>query len=176
MLKLFRVTTVPISLDKLLGGQLQFMSAHYDVTGISSDGDVLHKVAARENIKVEPIEMTRQITPIKDLKAVFQLYRYFKKHQPFIVHSHTPKAGTLGMLAAKLAGVPHRLHTVAGLPLMETTGKKRKLLNFVERFTYSQATKVYPNSFGLQKIILDQKSPEQLFLAPTLKQVCHLHS
>lgn len=155
--QLFRITTIPLSLDKLLGGQLKFMSDHYQVTGISSQGEQLQKVATRENIKVAAIEMTRQITPFKDLKAVFHLYRYFKKHQPFIVHSHTPKAGTLGMLAAKLARVPHRLHTVAGLPLMETTGKKRKLLNFVERFTYSQATRVYPNSFGLQKIILDQQ-------------------
>jgi hypothetical protein len=36
------------------------------------------------------------------------------------------------MLAAKFAGVPNRLHTIAGLPL-EATGNKRKLLNFVER-------------------------------------------
>ena len=59
------------------------------------------------------------------------------------------------MLAAKLAGVPIRLHTVAGLPLMETTGIKRKILNAVETFTYSLATKVFPNSYGLKKIILD---------------------
>ena len=59
------------------------------------------------------------------------------------------------MLAAKLAGVPIRLHTVAGLPLMETTGIKRKILNAVETFTYSLATKVFPNSYGLKRIILD---------------------
>jgi glycosyltransferase involved in cell wall biosynthesis len=58
------------------------------------------------------------------------------------------------MLGAKLAGVPIRLHTVAGLPLMETTGLKRKLLNGVEKFTYLFATKVYPNSKGLYDFIL----------------------
>ena len=58
------------------------------------------------------------------------------------------------MLAAKMAGVPIRLHTVAGMPLMETTGAKRKVLNAVEKFTYSLATKVYPNSHGLKEIIL----------------------
>lgn len=80
---------------------------------------------------------------------------FLKKTRPFIVHSHTPKAGVVGMLAAKLAGVPHRLHTVAGLPLLEASGSKRKVLDIVEKFTYSCATMVYPNSFGLKSIILD---------------------
>ena len=61
------------------------------------------------------------------------------------------------MMAAKLAGVKIRLHTVAGLPLMEATGNKRKVLNFVEKLTYSCATKVYPNSQGLYDFILKEK-------------------
>ena len=60
------------------------------------------------------------------------MYKFFKKERPFIVHTHTPKAGTVGMLAAKLAGVPHRLHTIAGLPLLEASGSKRKLLDVVD--------------------------------------------
>ncbi|MFO7720757.1 MAG: glycosyltransferase family 4 protein, partial [Gillisia sp.] len=110
------------------------------------------------------VEMTREITPLKDLKAVYKLYSFFKSENPLIVHTHTPKAGIVGMLAAKLAGVPIRLHTVAGLPLMETTGSKRKILNFVEKLTYALATKVYPNSKGLYEIILKEKfaSPSKL--------------
>ncbi len=101
--------------------------------------------------------MTRKITPIKDLVAVFQLFLFLKKTKPFIVHSHTPKAGTVAMIASKMAGVPNRLHTIAGLPLLEATGNKRKLLNFVEKITYKCATKVYPNSNGLKKIIIQEK-------------------
>jgi len=71
------------------------------------------------------------------------------------VHSHTPKAGIVGMLGAKLAGVPIRLHTVAGLPLMEATGVKRKVLDFVEKLTYACATKVYPISYGMESFILE---------------------
>ena len=65
-----------------------------------------------------------------------------------------PKAGTLGMLAAFTARVPHRLHTIAGLPLLEARGAKRFLLDTVEKFTYLCATRIYPNSFGLKDIIL----------------------
>src|SRR5690606_38864836 len=138
---------------------LHFMSQYYEVLGVSSNGEnnELAHVTEREGIPTQAIEMTRQITPLKDLKAVWQLYRLFKKEKPFIVHSHTPKAGTLSMLAAKLAGVPHRLHTIAGLPLMEATGLKRTVLNMVEKATYACATKIYPNSYGLVEIILEHQ-------------------
>ena len=157
--KLIRITTVPQSLSGLLTGQLKFMAQYFNVLGVSSKGsnNDLKEVTEQEGIPTYAIEMTRKITPIKDLRAVWQLFKLFKKEKPFVVHTHTPKAGTLGMLAAKLAGVPHRLHTIAGLPLVEATGSKRILLNLVEKITYACATKIYPNSNGLQDIILEQK-------------------
>jgi glycosyltransferase involved in cell wall biosynthesis len=155
--KLIRITTVPISLEKLLENQLRFMKQYYKVTAISADKDNLVRVGKLQKVPTFHVEMTRKITPFQDLKAVWQLYSYFKKEKPCIVHSHTPKAGTLGMLAAKLAGVPHRLHTIAGLPLLEATGGKRKLLNAVEKATYACATHIYPNSFGLKEIIIQEQ-------------------
>ena len=155
--KLIRITTVPSSLKILLRGQLRFMSQHYEVTAISSEKDYLENVGQIENVATFTLEMTRKITPFQDLKSVLQLFFYLKKTKPFIVHTHTPKAGIVGMFAAKLAGVPHRLHTVAGLPLLEATGTKRKILDRVEKLTYGFATNVYPNSFGLLQIIKDNQ-------------------
>lgn len=167
--KLIRITTVPISLGGLLQGQSKFMSQFYEVVGISSDKENLEKVGAKEEIRVIPVNLTRKITPIQDLKALITLYKILRKEKPFIVHSHTPKAGTIGMMAARLAGVPHRLHTIAGLPLVEATGPKRVLLNAVEKLTYYCATKVYPNSVGLQDIVLDHKFTD----AKKLKVIGH---
>lgn len=150
---LIRITTVPLSLDKLLEGQLNYMSEFYNVIAVSSEKEYLEKIGKRENVATHHIEMTRKITPIQDLVSVVKMYFFFKKVKPFIVHTHTPKAGIVGMVAARLAGVPHRLHTVAGLPLLEATGLKRQLLDFVEKLTYSCATKVYPNSNALLGII-----------------------
>lgn len=153
--KLIRITTVPLSLKILLRGQHRFMSSNgFEVLGVSSQGTELQDVHQTEHIRVEALEMTRTISPIKDLKALWQFYRLCKNEKPTMVHSHTPKAGIVGMLGAKLAGVPIRLHTVAGMPLMEATGIKRKILDFVEKLTYSAATKVYPNSKGLYDFIL----------------------
>ena len=155
MKKLIRITTVPLSLEVLLKGQLRFMASNgFDVKGVSSEGEELREVHENEGIAVEAITMSRKITPFQDLKSLWEMWNFLRKEKPQIVHTHTPKAGIIGMLAARLAGVPHRLHTVAGLPLMEATGTKRKILNFVEKLTYSSATRVYPNSKGLYDFIL----------------------
>ncbi|WP_423818770.1 glycosyltransferase family 4 protein [Salinimicrobium sp. TIG7-5_MAKvit] len=162
--KLIRITTIPLSLEKLLEGQLTFMNNHLEVTAVSAEEIRLQKYGWDNRINTFHVEMTREITPAKDLKALFKLYRFLKREKPAIVHTHTPKAGIIGMMAAKMAGVPVRLHTVAGMPLMETTGAKREVLEQVERLTYSLATKVYPNSEGLKKIILERNfaEPEKL--------------
>ena len=155
MKKLIRITTVPLSLKVLLKGQLRFMASNgFDVKGVSSEGEELREVHENEGIAEEAITMSRKITPFQDLKSLWEMWNFLIKEKPQIVHTHTPKAGIIGMLAARLAGVPHRLHTVAGLPLMEATGVKRKILNFVEKLTYSSATRVYPNSKGLYDFIL----------------------
>ena len=155
--KIIRITTVPASLSILLKGQLKYMSDYYEVIGVSSSGSQLTEVEQNEGVKTYVVEMTRTISPLKDLKSLYQLYKFIKKEKPLIVHTHTPKAGTLGMLAAKLAKVPHRLHTIAGLPLLEAKGAKRKLLNTVEKITYASATLILPNSFGLLDIVKQHK-------------------
>lgn len=147
---------MPVSLNVLLKGQLAFMNQFYQVIGVSTyEEHQFSEIKNREHIELVGLAMTRTISPLNDLIALCKLYFFLKKEKPFIVHSHTPKAGTIAMIAAKLAGVPHRFHTIAGLPLLESKGAKRKLLNFVEKITYSCATKILPNSNGLKEIILE---------------------
>jgi len=156
--KVIRITTVPVSLGGLLQGQLKFMSQFFEVVGISSSvNGKLDEVGQQEGIRTLSVEMTRKITPLNDLKALWSLYKIFKAERPDIVHTHTPKAGTLGMMAAYLAKVPHRLHTIAGLPLMECTGFKRFVLDLVEKMTYACASQIYPNSYGLLKFIEENR-------------------
>lgn len=133
------------------------MSDYYDVIAVSSGDPSYEEMLREQGVRGYNVNMTRQITPLKDLVSLVKLIRLFRKEKPFIVHTHTPKAGTLGMLAAWITGVPNRLHTVAGLPLLVATGRKRKLLDFVEKITYACATNVYPNSFVMRDIILQNK-------------------
>lgn len=155
MHKIIRITTVPVSLLILLRSQLKFMSDYYEVIAVSSKGEILEQVEEQAGVRTIGVDMTRKITPFKDLKALWNLYCLLKKEKPLMVHTHTPKAGLLGMIAAQMAGVPIRLHTVAGMPLLETNGVKRKILELAEKLTYICATKVYPNSFKMKELIIE---------------------
>jgi glycosyltransferase involved in cell wall biosynthesis len=156
--KLIRITTVPMALRYLLPGQMKFMQANgFDVLMISADGKELPQVIANENCRHIIVPLTRKITPLQDLKCLFRLIKIFKKEKPDIVHTHTPKAGLLGMLAAKICGIKIRIHTVAGLPLMVEKGFKFRLLKFIEKLTAWSATQVWPNSASLLNIIKENK-------------------
>jgi glycosyltransferase involved in cell wall biosynthesis len=115
----------------------------------------------QENSQFFPLPLSRELTPIKDLIALFHTIRLIRKLKPDIVHTHSPKAGTVGMLAAFICGVPVKMHTVAGLPLMEVTGAKRTLLDLVEKFTYWCADWVLPNSYELRTFILNNLLSDQ---------------
>ena len=162
MKKLVRVTTVPLSLEKLLNGQWSFLKDYYDITAVSSNNEKLKKFGKDFNVKTFCVPLTRKITPLQDLKSIWLLYKFFKKEKPDIVHTQTPKAGLVGMFAAFLARAPIRIHDVVGLPLMEKTGLKYYLLFYVEKVVYLFAHKIYPNSFGLKDYMSKKKlAPEE---------------
>jgi glycosyltransferase involved in cell wall biosynthesis len=155
-MKLLRVTTVPSSLAILLRRQLLFMQQNgFEVVAISADGKEVADIVRNEQCKHLVIPMTRTIAPLSDLRAVISMYKIIRREKPDIVHSHTPKAGIVAMLASYLARVPVRMHTVAGLPLMEAKGTKRKLLNIIEKLTYACASKIYPNSKNQARFIIE---------------------
>lgn len=60
--------------------------------------------------------LTREIEPVKDLRALISLYKHFKKEKYDVVHTHSSKAGIIGRVAAFLAGIPVVIHTIHGLP------------------------------------------------------------
>ena len=159
--KLIRITTVPISLKILLKNQLKFMNQYFDVIGVSSRGKELGEVEKDEGIRTIELDMSREITPVRDLISLIKMIFLLLKEKPDIVHTHTPKAGIVGMVASWIARVPNRLHTVAGLPVMEAEGNKKKILLMVEKVTYFCATKVYPNSYGLQEYILENNLTDE---------------
>lgn len=151
MKKLFRISTIPLSLNILLKGQLRYLDQFFDVTAISGSGDDLNEVREREGVKTEAIEMVREISLLRDLVALFQLYSYFKREKPDIVHSITPKAGLLSMIAARLAGVPVRMHTFTGLIFPYKNGLLKMLLIQMDRLLANSATHIYPEGKGVKE-------------------------
>ena len=82
---LIRITTVPISLEKLLSGQLEYMSSHYNLIAVSSEKENLEKLGKKINLPVFFVNLTRQITPVKDLIALIKMY-FFSKKQSHLLY------------------------------------------------------------------------------------------
>lgn len=149
-IKIIRTATVPESLDVLLKGQLSFLNQYYQVLAVSGPGAHLQNVEGREGVMVCPVEMERRIAPWQDLKSLYRLYRCFKRERPSIVHSITPKAGLLSMMAAKLAGVPIRMHTFTGLIFPSKTGLFQRLLITMDKMLCRCATHIIPEGEGVK--------------------------
>lgn len=152
--KIIRVTTADISLDLLLKGQLRFLNEHFEVVGLSADTGLLQKVAKREGIRVIEVPMHREIALGSDWKCLWQLRRIFKQEKPDIVHSNTPKGSLLAMMAAKMAGVKHRIYLVTGLRYQGATGLMRWVLKSMERLSCWCATKVIPEGNGVKQTLI----------------------
>ena len=157
MPKLLRLTTVDISLNSLLKGQLRYLSQYFDVVGVAADTGVLQQVSEREGVRVVDVPMHREISLWADCKSLWALVKLFRRERPDIVHANTPKASLLGMVAAALCRVPNRIYTVTGLRFETTQGVLRFVLKTMERITCLCATKVIPEGDGVKSILLRER-------------------
>lgn len=163
-IKVIHVTTVPASLVFLRGQPRYMRERGIDLQVASSPGEELDAYAREEGVQATAIPMARAITPFADLRSLARLWALFRRERPDIVHSHTPKGGLLGTIAATAAGVPVRIYHMRGLPLMGATGGKRWLLTLTERVSCALATEVLCVSHSLRAVALDLKltRPERI--------------
>lgn len=154
--RILRIATVSHSLNLLLKGQLKYVSKNgFNIIIASSYDNDIRFIESREQVIHYSLPLNRKLSPILDLIALFKTIKLILKLKPNIVHTHSPKAGIVGMLAAFLCRTPIKIHTVAGLPLMEARGFKKHLLIYVERLTYLCADYIIPNSNNL-KVYIEQ--------------------
>jgi glycosyltransferase involved in cell wall biosynthesis len=128
MTRLLHVTTTDISLELLLGPQLRaFRRAGYDVHTASAPGPFVAGLTA-DGISHHPLRhATRAFAPGHDAAAPAELYRLFRRLRPDIVHTHNPKPGVYGRMAARAAGVPLVVNTQHGLYAQPTDRPARRL-------------------------------------------------
>src|SRR5207237_1447796 len=114
--RLVHVTTTDISLALLLGSQLEaFAAAGYEVMGVSAPGPFAPDLEARGIRHIALRHATRAFAPHRDLAALAELRTVLRALRPDILHTHNPKPGIYGRLAARAAGVPVVVNTVHGL-------------------------------------------------------------
>lgn len=150
MIKIIRATTVPESLDTFCKGILRELFEKYEVVVLSSPGDALERVAEREGVMTIAVPIERRISLKKDIWSLWRLIMVFHKEKPTMVHSMTPKAGLLCMLAAWLTKVPVRVHTFTGLVFPTSKGLKRRILMLTDSITCACATHIVPEGEGVK--------------------------
>lgn len=148
--RLLYVITHGRSARSLLRGQLAWMKDQgLEVAVAASPCPELDEVEAEEGVTTLPVPMVREIAPLHDLWALVALTKIMLEWRPDVVNASTPKAGLLGMMAARLANVPVRLYTLRGLRLETTIGFKRRVLWVTERIAAACAHRVVAISRSL---------------------------
>lgn len=148
--KIIRTVTVPQSLDFLEEVVLRLKWDGYETVVVTSPGKELDDFKQRyPEEKTIEVPMERHISLTKDMKSLWQMMKVMRKEKPYMVHSMTPKAGLITMMAAWLAGVPVRIHTFTGLVWPTATGIKRKILMATDWITCACATHIIPEGKGV---------------------------
>lgn len=148
MKKLIRAVTVSQSLG-LVEPMVPNLKQKYDLQLLSSPGEKIDKICHEHKIKGHRVEMFRRLSPIKDIMTLCKLIKVFRQEKPDIIHSMTPKAGLLCMLAAWLTKVPIRIHTFTGLVWPTASGVLREILMFTDKVTCACATHIIPEGKGV---------------------------
>lgn len=134
-MRLVHLTTTDISLELLLGPQLEaFRDAGYEVLAMSAPGPYVAAIERRGIRHVALTHTTRSAAPFEDVRALLELVAKFRLLRPAIVHTHNPKPGVYGRVAARIARVPVVVNTVHGLYAQPTDRfAKRALVYGLER-------------------------------------------
>lgn len=156
MRKICFVVSSPVTVVAFLLPHLKTLSADYAISVVANSSDQSLLQQHGLNIRIQPIQIERSIRPLTDLRALFALYRYFRQHRFDAVHSVTPKAGLLAMMAAWLAGVSVRVHMFTGQVWATKTGANRIILKTADRLIAGLATFSLVDSPSQRIFLLDE--------------------
>ncbi len=148
-IKLIRCSTISLTLSSFVETSIKHLMSRYDLVLLSSPDQNLEKLGLKFNIKTIGVLMQRRMSPVQDLRSLLNLIKVFHKEKPYMVHSMTPKAGLLCMLAAWITRVPRRVHTFTGLVWPTATGLSRKILMATDWLTCTCATHIIPEGKGV---------------------------
>lgn len=149
--RIVHAVTSPLTVILMRGQLAHLRRAGFEVAVLSAPGEQLEAVRSGEGVLPVPVPMEREIAPLADLAALWRAYRVLLHLRPELVNHGTPKAGLLVGLAAWLAGVPCRVHTLRGLRSDTAAGFKRRLLLLAERIACRTAHRVVCNSESLRR-------------------------
>lgn len=137
----------------LIKGQMKhFADQGFDVYLVAPQEQRTVDYCRDEGGTLLPVTIERDISLTKDFSSLRQVVSHFRKVKPDVVNVGTPKIGLLGMIAARLTGVPVRIYTCRGFRFEHERGPKRKILIFMERLAGRFAQKIICISPSLERL------------------------
>lgn len=141
-MKILLAVTSPVSYT-LLKGQISYLKRNnFDPVLATSQITTIRKGVEEEGGRAVEINLEREISLFKDIKAIFSAIKILKAEKPDVINASTPKAGLIFMIAAFLFPRSCSVFTLRGLRHETLSGVKRKIVWFTEYLTCSLAKKV----------------------------------
>ncbi|MDM0073094.1 glycosyltransferase family 4 protein [Variovorax sp. J2P1-59] len=150
MSRILICTTVPETIETILKNQPRYLARYFEIDLATSPGDAVARISTGEGVDVHEVPMKRGIDPFRDLRSLYSMIRVLLRTRPQVVHSYTPKAGLIAMVASWICRVPVRVHTFTGLIFPTARGLMRWLLIFIDRLICACATHVVPEGQGVR--------------------------
>jgi glycosyltransferase involved in cell wall biosynthesis len=140
------IATTPYAVNPFLKAHLLHLSKFYEVILCVNKNVYTLDDEIKKAIRVHHCDIERKISFFKDFHALLQLAILFFKLKPNSIHSITPKAGLLAMIAGFIARVPHRFHTFTGQVWASKKGFSRIFLKLLDRGIVIFSTQIFTDS------------------------------
>jgi glycosyltransferase involved in cell wall biosynthesis len=154
MMRIVIVVSSPETLRSFLRAQIVALSHQYEVWVVANMASENELAFLPNAVRVLAVQLERRPAPLRDLAAVWTLFQFFRRARPALVHSVTPKAGLLAMVAARAAGIPVRVHTFTGQVWVTRKGWSRRLLKSADRAIAALATDLFVDSAAQRDFLL----------------------
>ena len=142
------VLTSPFAVNGFLLNHFRVLADYYAITLLVNTLEYPLSAKLDSRVQIVHLAIERKISPLRDLKVFWWLWKYFSSEKFELVHSMTPKAGLLAMLAAKLARTPCRMHTFTGQVWATRTGLWRYFLKYFDKVIVFAANHVFTDSYS----------------------------
>jgi len=155
--KICFVAAVEITIKAFMIDHIRAMRNMYDIEVIVNTEDVNFLKPFGLDVAVIRVDIERKISLFRDLWALIYLFHVFRENKYDIVHSITPKAGLLSMLAGFFAGIPVRIHTFTGQVWTTRKGFARWSLKTADKLIAFCATQILVDSHSQRDFLIKEK-------------------
>lgn len=154
--KILFISSHPMSIISFMLPHIKILSFYFEIYVVTNNGCLDALANCDVKLTVNSLPIVRKVNPLSDLKVLWHLFRFLRKNNFDAVHTITPKAGLIGMLASLMVHTPIRIHSFTGQVWAVENGCKRWLLKFLDKVIVKCATDVLVDSSSQKRFLVKE--------------------